>query len=154
MEKSSPTGRSHGHDIRIGCWCCVGLSQLGRFDPVPLAIVQDPLAVGILSDKPRCGERKSGAQGCQIFQHVVRATDTVRLESKHAFAPNKHSTSRANEAGEENSGNAYHLFKELINNKTLEIVTKKTYQQRLSANGEPLMGAAIIAKKRTKIPSY
>ena len=56
--------------------------------------------------------------------------------------------------GQEKSGNAYHLFKELINNKTLEIVTKKTYQQRLSANGEPLMGAAIIAKKRTKIPSY
>ena len=50
------------------------------------------------------------------------------------------------------SRNAYHLFEQLVNNKSLDIITKKSYQQRLSVSGQPIMGLAIIGKKQTSLP--
>lgn len=54
-------------------------------------------------------------------------------------------------SGQEEPENAYQLFEQLIDNKILEIITRKNYQQRLSVSGEPIEGVAVIARKITEI---
>lgn len=57
-------------------------------------------------------------------------------------------------AREQNKLNsAYHLFEQLVQKQSLEIMVEQTYQQRLSVRGEPIMGQAIVAKKLTEISS-
>lgn len=90
----------------------------------------------------------SGALPHLPFKAFYNALDLITVGGWFAV------TLREEVIGQEKSENACQLLEQLINNKTLEIVNKKTYQQRLSINGKPLMGVAIIGKKQTELPSY
>ena len=54
-------------------------------------------------------------------------------------------------SGQEKPENAYQLFEHFVGDKMLEIIIRKNCQQRLSVNGEPIEGIAVIARKTREI---